>query len=585
MALCPAKNGLTVHTLAAMSEAVAPLRVPAFRALWVATMFSSLGTFLQAVAGSWLMLELTGSATWVGLMIASNLLPTLVFAVLAGAVADLVDRTKVMVAAQSLSGLTAAAMAVVTALDQMTPGLLLGMGLVLGLGVAFNLPAWQSFVPDLVPRGMVASAVALNSVAFNVARAVGPALGGLLLATLGAQYAFGLNALSYIGVVVVIAALGKKIAVVTDPDSHSMTEAMALGLRFARFTLPFRRVLVIAGLFASSSAVVQAVLPSRTAELGGTEWTYGILLGSMGLGALVGAFTRPRFMSAMGNRAIPVAMTIFGLSGVLLGIAPSVPVAVLALTVIGACWVWTLTTLNATAQLMAPGWVRGRAMSLYTLANAGIMPVGSVLAGVVADAIGAGAANVVFSAAVIVLGLIAPRFAIPALADVESPEFSEAESTPRHADTEGGPVLVSSTWTVTAEKLDHFLEVMQDVRFVRLRTGAYRWRLYRNADDPLRLTEVFLCVSWEEHLAMHRRIDDASRAVIRRAIAFNTDGPPLTRHLVAVDVNRVADWELLVSSHQELHRVDGSIPLTPEGPPETEIRERPDGDQHSDSAS
>ncbi|MDX1449636.1 MAG: MFS transporter, partial [Acidimicrobiia bacterium] len=182
-----------------MSEAVAPLKVPAFRVLWVASMFSSLGTFLQAVAGSWLMLELTGSAAWVGLMVASNLLPTLFFAVLAGAVADIVDRTKVMVAAQSLSGLAAAVMAVVTALDRMTPGLLLGLGLVLGLGVAFNLPAWQSFVPDLVPRGMVASAVALNSVAFNVARAVGPALGGLVLATVGAQVAFGLNALSYIG--------------------------------------------------------------------------------------------------------------------------------------------------------------------------------------------------------------------------------------------------------------------------------------------------------------------------------------------------------------------------------------------------
>ena len=559
-----------------MSEAVAPLKVPAFRALWVATMFSSLGTFLQAVAGSWLMLELTGSATWVGLMVASNLLPTLFFAVLAGAVADLVDRTKVMVAAQSLSGLTAAAMAVVTALDRMTPGLLLGMGLVLGLGVAFNLPAWQSFVPDLVPRGMVASAVALNSVAFNVARAVGPALGGLVLATLGAQVAFGLNALSYIGVVVVIAALGRKIAVATDPYSHSMTEAMALGLRFARFTLPFRRVLVIAGLFASTSAVVQSVLPSRTTELGGSEWTYGILLGSMGLGALAGAFTRPRFMSAMGDRAIPVAMTVFGVFGVLLGIAPSITVAILALTAIGACWVWTLTTLNATAQLMAPGWVRGRAMSLYTLANAGVMPVGSVMAGVVADAIGAGPANVVFSAAVIVLGLAAPRFAIPALADVQSPEFSEAETTPRHADTEGGPVLVSSTWTVAAENLDRFLEAMQEVRFVRLRTGAYRWRLYRNADDPLRLTEVFLCVSWEEHLAMHRRIDDASRAVIRRAISFNQDGPPLTRHLVAVDVTRPADWELLVSSHHELHRTDGSIPLpSPEDPDET-IRETPD---------
>jgi MFS family permease len=544
-----------------VSEAVAPLRVPAFRALWLASVFSSLGTFLQAVAGSWLMLELTGSATWVGLMVASNLLPTLFLAVVAGAIADLFDRTKVMIFAQSLSGVSAAAMAVVAATDRLTPGVLLGLGLVLGVGVAFNLPAWQSFVPDLVPRGMVASAVALNSVAFNVARAIGPAIGGLILATLGAQVAFGLNALSYAAVVGVLVTVGRKIRVAGDPDGHSMSEAMALGLRFARFTLPFRRVLFLAGLFAICSAVVQAVLPNRTAELGGAEWTYGLLLGSMGLGALLGAFTRPRFVARLGARAVPVSMTVFGVFGVMLGLAPSILIAVLALVGIGACWVWSLTTLNATAQLMAPGWVRGRAMSLYTLAFAGIIPVGSALSGVVADAIGAGAADVVFSSGAILLGLAAPRLAIPALADVASPEFADDVTVPEHAETEGGPVLVANTWTVDHRRLDEFLGAMQDVRLVRLRTGAYRWRLYRNANDPHLLTEVFLCVSWEDHLAMHRRIDDASRAFIRRARSFDTDGGPTTRHLVAVDVGRPADWETLVASHEAYHRTDGSIPM------------------------
>ena len=547
-----------------MGEAVAPLKVPMFRVLWLAQMFSSLGTFLQAVAGSWLMLELTDSATWVGLMVASNLLPTLFLAVLAGAMADLVNRTKVMIAAQSLSGLAAAAMAIVTATGHITPALLLSLGLVLGVGVAFNLPASQSLIPDLVPRGMVASAVALNSVAFNVARAIGPAIGGVILATLGAQVAFGLNAMSYGAVVLAIAFVGRRIEVASDRDTQSITESMALGLRFARFTLPFRRVLAVAGLFAICSAVIQAVLPNRTTELGGEEWTYGLLLGSMGLGALAGAFTRPRFVRSLGSRAIPVSMTVFGLSGVLLGVAPSVPVATLALIVIGACWVWALTTLNATAQLMAPKWVRGRAMSLYSLAFAGIVPIGSTLSGVVADAIGAGGANVVFSAGAIALGFAVPRFAIPALADVESPEFEDHGTTPAHPDTEGGPVLVSSTWHVDPAQVDAFRVAMQDVRLVRLRTGAYRWRLYRNANEPYRLTEVFLCVSWESHLAMHRRIDDASRAIIRNAMSFDTTGGPKTRHLVAVDMDRPADWDELISSHRDLHREDGSIPLDPD---------------------
>ena len=550
-----------------MAEAVAPLRVPIFRVLWLAQMFSSLGTFLQAVAGSWLMLELTGSATWVGLMVASNLLPTLFLAVLAGAIADLVDRTKVMIAAQALSGLAAAAMAIVTATGHITPAVLLALGLLLGVGVAFNLPASQSLIPDLVPRGMVASAVALNSVAFNVARAIGPAIGGLILATLGAQVAFGLNAMSYGAVVIALAFVGRHIEGAGDRDTRSITESMALGLRFARFTPPFRRVLVIAGLFAICSAVVQAVLPNLTTELGGEEWTYGLLLGSMGLGALAGAFSRPRFVGTLGPRAIPVSMTVFGLSGVLLGLAPSVPVATAALFVIGACWVWSLTTLNATAQLMAPQWVRGRAMSLYTLAFAGIVPIGSTISGVVAEAIGAGWANVVFSVGAVMLGLTAPRFGIPALADVESPEFDDRGTSPPHADTEGGPVLVSSTWHVEPHQVDAFRIAMQDVRLVRLRTGAYRWRLYRNADDPCRLTEIFLCVSWESHLAMHRRIDDASRAIIRSAMAYDTTGGPKTRHLVAVDMDRPADWDDLIASHRDLHRDDGSIPLDPDRHP------------------
>ena len=548
------------HTLGAVAEAVAPLRVPAFRALWFASLFSSLGTFLQAVAGSWLMLELTGSATWVGLMVASNLLPTLFLAVLAGAVADLFDRTKVMIVAQSLSGLAAAAMAWVSFSGWITPGVLLGLGLVLGVGVAFNLPAWQSFVPDLVPRGMIASAVALNSVAFNVARAVGPAIGGLILATLGAGVAFGVNALSYAAVVVVLTKVARKVEVAGDPDGHSMTEAMALGLRFARFTVPFRRVLLLAAMFAICSAVIQAVLPSRTEELGGSEWTYGLLLGSMGLGALVGAFTRPRLIRGLGARAVPASMTAFGAFGVLLGVAPGIGVAMVALVAIGMCWVWSLTTMNATAQLMAPGWVRGRAMSLYALSFTGIIPLGSILAGVVADAIGPGAAYVLFSVGAIVLGLVAPRFAIPALADVESPEFAQATVIPAHADTEGGPVMVANTWNVDRRSLDDFLTAMQTVRFVRLRTGAYRWRLYRDADNPHRLTEVFLCASWEEHLAMHRRIDDASRSAISRAIAFDISGKPTTRHLVAVDEGQPADWER--HSHHDLHRTDGSIPLS-----------------------
>lgn len=543
-----------------MAEAVAPLRIRRFRALWASSIFSNLGSFFQTVAASWLMLELTGSATWVGLMFASTTLPLLFLALAAGAVADMVDRTKVMLASQILMGSAAAAMALLTALDVITPGLLLGLGLLIGVGVAFNLPAWQALVPDLVPRGMIASAVALNSAAFNVARAVGPAIGGVIVATAGPAIGFGINALSYLGVIVVVWVIQRHLEPsVREPSS--VTNAIALGVRFARFTAPFRRILTLAALFALTSATVQAVLPNRTTELGGAAAAYGALWGAMGAGALIGAFTRGPVTHILGSRAIAVTVSVFGLAGIALGIAPNLALALLALVLAGACWVWTLATLNATAQLMSPQWVRGRAMSLYSLAFVGVTPLGATLAGALADLLGAGTATAILSAGTLLLGLGTPKLGVPVLDEVAAPEFTE-DRTPRdHADTEGGPVMVVNTWEVDSAQIEEFLSVMSEVRLVRLRTGAYRWRMYRNADNPHRLSEVFLCVSWAEHLAQHRRIDDASAEMIRKARSYDRSGQPVTRHLVAVDVEHPSDWEVLTAAHAEYHRTDGSIPL------------------------
>lgn len=544
-----------------MTQAVAPLRIGRFRALWLAAVFSNIGSFLQAVAASWLMLELTGSALWVGLMAASSTIPLLVFSLPAGAIADMFDRRKVLIAAQLTMGTSAAAMAVLTALGLITPGLLLGLGLLLGSGLAFNLPSWQATVPDLVPRGMVASAVALNSAGFNVARAVGPALGGFIVAVAGAQLAFGLNALSYLGLVVVLIVLAR---VMGSPDRQqtSMRNAMALGVRFARFTPSFRKVMAVAAMFALTSAAIQSILPVRTEELGGGAGAFGVLLGAMGAGALLGAFTRGPVTGRLGRWSLPATVTLVGLGGVMLGLVPTVPLAFVSLLVVGVGWVWTLANLNATAQLMSPEWVRGRAMGLYMLSFAGTLPLGAILSGWVADSIGAGGAEIAFSALGVVLGVIVvPSLGIPALNDVVTPEFTDERVRSRHVDTEGGPVLMTATWQIDRTDLPEFLDVMKEVRLVRLRTGAYRWRLYRDAGDPHRLTELFLTRSWEEHLAQHERIDDASRDVLRRAISFDRAGGPTTRHLVAVDMESSDDWESLMDAHAQYHASDGSIPL------------------------
>jgi MFS family permease len=550
-----------------MAEAVAPLRIPHFRALWLASIFSNVGSFLQSAAAALLVFQLTGSATWVGLMSASTTLPYLGLALFAGAVADMTERAKVLLVSQSVMGLAAAAMAGLTVAGMATPERLVGLGLVMGVAGAFNLPAWQALVPELVPREMVASAVALNSVAFNVARTVGPVLGGILVATVGAGAGFGLNAISFLLVILVVAVIRGRLEE-GQRERSSISSAIGLGLRFARYTRPFRWVLALVAMFALTSAVVQTILPNHNAALGGDELSYGLILGAMGVGAIIAGLTRRNVVESLGRKARPVTIIGFGVFGIGVGLAPSLLVAGMFMFLSGMCWVWTLTGLNATTQLMAPDWVRGRAMSLYTLSFVGIYPLGSILAGALADSLGTRSAYVGLSSAVVLLGFFAGRMPIPTLAEVEAPEFTSEQINP-HIDTaEGGPVMVLNTWAVDQADTERFLEVMNRVRLVRLRTGAYRWRLYRNASDPQRLTEIFLTVSWEEHLNQHRRIDNASRRLIEEARGFDRDGGPITRHLVAVDVESPPNWNDLLITHEELHSRDGSIPLVAKQEPD-----------------
>lgn len=546
-----------------MTSAAEPLKYPQFRWLWVGNVFSAAGSFVQTVAASWLMFELTDSSTWVGLIIASSTLPLLFFSLTAGALADRFDRAKLMLIAQTTMGVGAAAMAVLTYLDLMTPGLLLALGLLMGTGMALNLPAWQALVPDLVPRGMVASAVALNSAAFNAARAVGPAIGGIILATYGAEAGFAFNALSYIVIIVALIVIGPGLAVGDREPAQRMRSAISTGLRFARFTPSFRNLMALVALFAICSAVVQAVLPVHNVYLGGGEIAFGVLYGAMGAGALTGAIVRPRIGYWVDGSWVPYTITLFGVSGIIVGLAPSLWVAGVGMFLCGLFWLLTLATLNATAQLMSPAWIRGRAMSIYSLAFAGVLPIGSILSGWVADLVGTPGSLVLFSSGALVLGVLAPRFRVPHIDDVTSPEFTEAgATTPSHDEEvlEGGPVVVLNTWQIEEGDFIEFTNVMNEVRLVRLSTGAYRWRLFRSTSDPKRLTEMMVLQSWEDHVAQHRRLDDSAVVILRRARAFDRADGPVTRHLIAVDVEHPPNFDLLVATHDALHQTDGSIP-------------------------
>jgi MFS family permease len=540
----------------------APLRVPEYRRIWSAALVSNLGTFLQLTAAPWLMTELTRSPLLVALVTTALTLPRLLLTLPAGALADVVDRRTLILTGQLTSAVAVGAMAVLTALGLMNPTMLLSLSFLLGIGSAVALPSFQTLLPDLVPRALVAQAITLNSAAFNVARSVGPAIGGALVAAGLTSVAFGANAVSYLAVVGVLLSFPR--SKVEDPARQTLLRSTALGLRYARFTRPIRILLVVTAIFALTTASVQALLPMVAVDLGLGATGFGILYGVFGLGALLAAMTRERVRTRAAARMLPGAMFAFGVAGVGFGLAPTPVLAGVALAVAGLCWVWTLTTLNASVQLLAPRWVRGRVVGLYLLAI-GLQPVGAFGAGLLAELLGAGPSVAVFTAGTAVLGVVAARWQLPVLGQLDEPQAPDDWVMPRHARQVGGtPILVATTWEIDLEEAEPFLAVMRELRRQRFRTGVHRWSLYRDADRPQRITEFFMVHDWSEHLAQHARMDAEAAAVLTRARAFDRQGGPVTRHLAGLDVidaHAAPLSEQLLTVHEELHRSDGSVPL------------------------
>ena len=414
-------------------------------------------------------------------------------------------------------------------------------------------------------RKLRAQAITLNSAAFNVARAVGPSIGGALVAAGLAGAAFGANAATYLAVIGVLLTLPAQ--AVEDPNRQTLWRSAALGVRYVRFTQPIRVLIGVTAVFALTGVTIQALLPNVVSDdLGLGATGFGLLYGSFGAGALVGAVTRERGRSRLGAAMLPGSLTLFGLAGIGFGLAPSPWLAATSLAVAGLCWVWILTTLNASIQILAPRWVRGRVVSLYILAI-GLQPVGAFAGGALAEGVGAGVAVAAASTGTLLLGLVSFRLGLPVLGEITEPATDPSAEVPRHARVvAGSPVLVATTWEVDPDEVREFLAVMRDLRRERLRTGAHRWSLYRDADRPYRITEFFVLHDWEEHLAPHARLDADAIDVIRRARAFDRAGGPVTRHLAGLDVvdpDAAPFEEQLLTVHEEAHARDGSVPLDP----------------------
>jgi len=387
------------------SSALAPLREPLFRTLWVAAVISYTGTWMQNVGAGWLMTQLTMSPLMVGLVQAAMTVPVFLVILPAGALADMVDRRRLLLMTQGWMVLASGLLGIFTLLGYVTPWVLLMFTFLLGLGSVMNDPAWQAITPEIVSAEQHAPAVALNSVGFNVARAVGPALGGLVIAVAGSGVAFLLNAVSFFGVIFFL--YRWKRPHFEHLETGRVMDALLTGLRYVRGAPAVRSILIRAGAFSVAASSLLALLPILARPHGATG--YGLLLGFFGAGALAGAAVLPRLRSRLSvDGVVAVAILIFAVMTFAAGRVQSFALLSLILFASGPAWIGILACLNVAAQTMSPSWLRARALSMYLLVLQGGMALGSTIWGALATRVGVPTA-LLCSAVALVAGLFAVR--------------------------------------------------------------------------------------------------------------------------------------------------------------------------------
>ncbi|MBO9540111.1 MFS transporter [bacterium] len=512
-----------------------PLRQPIFRLLWIASFASNVGTLMQSVGASWLMTSLSPSMT--ALVQTAVNLPIFLLALPAGALADVLDRRKLLLVTQLWMLLVATALGLMTVAGHMNAWLLLGFTFVLGLGSALNAPAWQAIIPELVPRDQLAPAVALNSAGFNLARAVGPALGGLVVALAGPGFTFLLNAASFLGVLYVLFRWQRQPEPSVLP-AERVWGAMTAGLRYVRYAPSLQAVLLRSGSFVLMASALWALLPLIARyELGLGPSGYGILLGCLGAGAVLGAALMPRL-----QRLIPRDLTLV-LAPAIYGLGMSVPAwtvnfwAVCAgLLGAGVGWLVFLAQCNTAIQVTVPAWVRGRALAVNMLAVFGSLAVGSAAWGAIAERWGLPPALWASSIGLFVFLALTYRFEIPSGEglDLAPGRHWETPVLVQDVPFEHGPVFVFVEYRIDPAESEAFGRAMAPMRQIRLRDGAIRWNLFKDTADPGRMVESFVVESWIEHLRQHERVTVSDRAIEARAQAFHQGPlPPVVSHFIA----------------------------------------------------
>jgi MFS family permease len=518
-----------------------PLRHHLFRALWLASAASHIGSYMTDVGQGWLLSSLTPSPLVVSLLLTAESLPFFALGLPAGALADIVDRRRLLVVTQCAMAVAVGTLALVTLTGVATPWMLLALAFALGIATALNDPAWHAALPELLPQDELEAGVTLSGVGVNVARTLGPAIGGFVVAAAGPGVVFVLDALSFLGVVGVLLAWRRERSASVLP-AERMLSAIRAGLRFARHSEALRGVLLRTFLFMLCGAGVMALMPLLGRETGHGAIGFGLLLGSLGVGAVSGAAVLPRLRARVAPRAL-IAAGSLAFAAVAVGASVSREILLLCpiLFAGGLAWISVLSTLTVGAQQASPPWVRARALAVYLMVFQAGIAGGSALWGLVASRSGLSTAYLGIAGGLVLAAALSVRLkpAADELVDHTPARHWPVPVVAGQPSLEAGPIMVQVEYRVDPRRADDFRSAIAELGRSRRRSGAIQWWLFQDTADPSRFVETWIEETWADHLRNHERVSVSHRELEQRVRALTqSDSAPATRHFIAPDVRR-----------------------------------------------
>jgi MFS family permease len=512
----------------------APFRHRIFTAIWISSLISNFGGLIQSVGASWLMLTMTHRADMVALVPASAMVPSMLFSLAAGAIADGGDNRRVMIWAQAEMLLVSVVLAVAAYQGWLTPWSLLALTFLLGCGNALNAPAWQASIGEQVPREDLHSAVALNGMSFNVARSLGPAIGGAIVAAANVATAFIVNAVSYIGLIVVLIRWRPRPRERLFPR-ESLGTAMLSGIRYVSMSPSILVVLLRVLSFSLAGSAIWGLMPIIAREgLGGGPLAYGLLLGAFGLGAVSGALLSARLRHRLGNEVMVRCATLaYAAATAAIGLVANLPLGMFVMFFAGGGWVLALSTYSATAQMSAPRWVVARAMAIYQTAMFAGLALGAWGWGSLATAHGLRTALLWSGSAGLAATMLGLRLRLgePTKVNLDPHRGISDPVVGIDIEPRSGPVVTAIDYRIDPASAADFVAAMAERRRIRVRDGARGWMLLQDIADPTKWTERFYSPTWLDYLRTRNRLTVADIAITERVRALTTE-PPVVRHML-----------------------------------------------------